>query len=436
MTENQKRILKIHANLVEVGKQKKNKLSARDFSRFQQTSDGRLFILEQNGGRSMRDLLESFWKETGWDIKSTFREFHDIGAKIVVNALAGQKKSAVKKIALESLQKNIESEVSELCGDISYYEGCYLIPYETESFSIGPVKFSNTLEFEKSFPSDATPYALDEFIQRMKDSRILWVAQIEISDVLSEKGEELSAIAIDIALTSIQLMLPVGEAKGMRRFTALNFPHGVTKYFSFNGRVTLGSSNDTPGLSYTGAYFSQFLEERKELFNSYGQRIRALTDHSTSQLDLSWCDAAYWFHEGIVEPLDTVAVPKLETCLEILLYSESSRGSQKKILEALKFFFGKGEDDPINDDTNLTLKELAKDLVRDRSRVLHGTWSTLKHDMRFSRSVLTQISQILLTEFSLRLDDYKQSSEYTDDHNSFFDWMVNKSNAIRNSTQP
>jgi hypothetical protein len=86
---------------------------------------------------------------------------------------------------------------------------------------------------------------------------------------------------------------------------------------------------------------------------------------------------AYWFHEALAEPIDSIAIAKLETALEVLLRSESSKGSTSRVLTILYCFFGLQPDDPVAPNASLTAKQFAANLVRDRSRILHGTWSTL-----------------------------------------------------------
>ena len=69
---------------------------------------------------------------------------------------------------------------------------------------------------------------------------------------------------------------------------------------------------------------------------------------SLPKIEQAWCDAAFYFHEGIAEPLDTIAVSKLETAIKMLLVTESSRGSKAILLQAMKTFFGLYETQPIN----------------------------------------------------------------------------------------
>jgi Resolvase, N terminal domain len=89
----------------------------------------------------------------------------------------------------------------------------------------------------------------------------------------------------------------------------------------------------------------------------------------------------------LVSPtLDSIAVAKLETVIEVLLGAESSRKSEKRLCEALHAFHGVSENDPIATDPSVTIKQYVKGIVGPRSRFLHGTWSTLGENAEATRA--------------------------------------------------
>ena len=97
-------------------------------------------------------------------------------------------------------------------------------------------------------------------------------------------------------------------------------------------------------------------------------------DGELPELEQAWCNAAYWFNEGMLEPLDTVAMVKLETAIENLFSAASAAGSKRRMREALKSMFGIEESETVAPSSDLTYKKLIDDIVTVRSRVLHGTW--------------------------------------------------------------
>ena len=57
---------------------------------------------------------------------------------------------------------------------------------------------------------------------------------------------------------------------------------------------------------------------------------------------------------------------------------EDMAGSECRLLDAIKASFGLEADQTISPTSTTTVKEFVKGFVRDRSRILHGTWSTLR----------------------------------------------------------
>jgi hypothetical protein len=88
---------------------------------------------------------------------------------------------------------------------------------------------------------------------------------------------------------------------------------------------------------------------------------------------------------GPCGPIDSIAIAKLETAIEVLLRSESSKGSAARVLVILQCFFSLQPEDPVAPGSTLTAKQFAANLVRDRSRTLYGTWSTLNARLGHSR---------------------------------------------------
>jgi hypothetical protein len=97
---------------------------------------------------------------------------------------------------------------------------------------------------------------------------------------------------------------------------------------------------------------------------SVGNRLRSFTTGSfrLPKLEQAWCDAAYWLHQGLGEPLDSIAVTKLETAIEVLLHAESSSGSEKRIIAAMETFYGLKPDDPVTPFSEITAKASPRDL--------------------------------------------------------------------------
>jgi hypothetical protein len=118
-----------------------------------------------------------------------------------------------------------------------------------------------------------------------------------------------------------------------------------------------------------------------------------------------------------------MAVPMLETAIEVLFGSESSSGSEHRLVNAITTFYDRAPDELIHPHSQITVKQLARELVRDRSRILHGPWSTLTTYLHESRPSLAEFARFFLANFAVGLDKYCREFEPEDTTKSFLAWV-------------
>jgi hypothetical protein len=172
----------------------------------------------------------------------------------------------------------------------------------------------------------------------------------------------------------------------------------------------------------------QHVRQSATILESVGNRVGCFLAKSSAlpRLEQAWCDAAYWCHEAFVEPLDTIAVPKLETAIEVLLRAENTRGSKARFIQAIETFFGLKRDQFINPTSSFTVEKLAEGFVRDRSRILHGTWSTLDTHLKDSRPSLAELARRIMANYTVHLDDYMKDDGATDNIDHFLRWVAKR----------
>lgn len=145
-------------------------------------------------------------------------------------------------------------------------------------------------------------------------------------------------------------------------------------------------------------------------------------------LNESWCNAAYWFHEALLEPVEAVAVAQLETAIEVLLSAGSTTGSNARLLSAFDSLLQKAATDPIAPKSPTDVKSFVAAIVTARSRVLHGTWSALSPDLPqrngvgVRRADVEDLARALLTVASVQLDAYEAAGRQTDDILALLEW--------------
>jgi len=140
-------------------------------------------------------------------------------------------------------------------------------------------------------------------------------------------------------------------------------------------------------------------------------------------LQRAWCDAAYWLHEALAEPLDSIEVAKLETSLEVLVRAESSVGSERRMLTILETFYGLRPDDPIADGVTMTAEQFARRVVGDRSQILHGTSSTLTSRPTSSREGLVDFAIAVIRRTVGELEGYALTTSPEDNIDDFLVWV-------------
>jgi hypothetical protein len=243
-----------------------------------------------------------------------------------------------------------------------------------------------------------------------------WIATVVIDRCMESRAQEIANLSVDIALAGLQLVIPLDHSAQLSRLTARTIPSSLQSVSRCNGRITMRLSNQQAGLSMGDGALNHFLTTGKMLVDAIGNRVAAFIDGASAfpLLEQAWADAAYWFHEALAEPLDTIAVSKFETAIEVLLRAESTLGSKAIILKAIQAFYSLTGDQCINPQSQLTVEKFAIGLVTDRSRILHGTWSTLNHSLRDSRASLTSLVFTLLSNYALELERYKNLDGTTD----------------------
>lgn len=389
---------------------------------------GEVLGIKKEAAQTFYDFVDSIYsKAPRYQRGTTFDELFNAVFDAVME-LFDRPSDNIGNDDLVAVVSSVSDWFDSKVADRRLFIPCDIIPYRAHSFSVGPVIFTHIQDFKIPDSVKGSWLVEDAFktiSNQMKNEGAQWMAVLNVSGCLENRARELADLAIDIALVALQLILAHGYSERIARMSARKFPQYRTTVSLVEGHVSTSNSNNQPGLGFSGGAFDQQLENCAALIISTGNRVRAYVDGTSTyqKLNQAWNDAAYWFHEGIAEPLDTMAVPKLETSIEVLLHAESTKGSEGRIIKAIKAFYGFNADQIIDNDRQITVRQLAKDLVRDRSRILHGTWPTLGTQLRSSRSTLTSLARSLLIYYTLKLDMYAASASNNDDLESFLGWI-------------
>jgi hypothetical protein len=373
--------------------------------------------------------------------------------KMLTQMLRGRADGAFTEAELRAFDEDLAAWFTSHAIVRTHYIPCILSPWPDSSFAVGPIRFHHRSDFPVAdfgmTPAqfDALPdagdlndlYGLKTF---MTERHADWIAVVGVPGHEPMQARVAADLAVDVALAIVQLVTPLDHYRQASRCTARSAPAWrVDVILTSDGGGAGGRSNNQPGLGVAPAGLGAILAAQAGELRSMGGRLAGYLEGSSMlpTLDETWCNAAYWYHEAIAEPLETVAIAKLETAIEVLFRSVSSSGSNKRLTEGLEIFFGLQKDDLLPNG-QMTAGDFAAAIVTARSRVLHGTWQTLIPDLpegkggkTISLRATEQFARLLLVKFSLGLDRYGGSAAPVDQVEPFLDWLRT---APAPSTQP
>ena len=345
-------------------------------------------------------------------------------------ALFGAKEEALSAPDVARIQDDIATWFAGTAVRRIHYVPCTIIPYEANQFTVGPIRFIHEKKFLEERPKSnaACDLAYETVLKALQERHACWVATVTVENAEEKRSLELADLSVDIALSGLHLVLPQDVSQRMSRINGRTWPAWSSLLFTTSDQNThSGISNSQPGLTMHPESFNLLINGHQLILDSVGRRISSFLNLNTpfNGLERSWCDAAYWLHEALSEPLDTIALAKFETAIEILLCAGSSQMSEARIRTAFSAFLGLKKDDVLSPDSQVTVKDFSKSIVKARSRVLHGTWSTLTNEMSVSRKDVTALTLHFVRAFTSHLDLYLNTNPANADKvEAFLDWIA------------
>lgn len=384
-------------------------------------STGELLGIKAAGGEAFAQLFELIFGSTAaYQRGTTSKELEETIFVCILQNFVGREPDSISNADVDFVDAVVSNWFDSTAKTQRMFVPCAITGHPGRSFSMGPVLFQYSPAFQPDCEVNAE--SLAKLRDLMHQRGAIWIATVEVANCQPSRAWELGELAVDLALAGLQLFLPTAERTS--RMNARTVPQ-------FQVRIAdLGASwsRHEPGLALAPGTLEQHLDRAEVLLKSVGNRIANFLNPGgpLPRLNSAWADAAYWFHEGIAEPLDAIAVPKLVTAIEVLMRSGSTSGSQRRLITAIHAFYGLREGDLINPDSQTSVRQLAKSFVSDRSKILHGTASTLGTSFLSSRGSLTDLVRGLLTNYSVLLDEYDTIPNRSDEIEDFLKWVREK----------
>ncbi len=308
---------------------------------------------------------------------------------------------------------------------------CVISRTPAPRFEIGPVTFEfiDRVTTSDFYPHSDIPAVLDrsgfdDLVRWMREQDANWLARVSVNGCEQRRAEDIAELAVDLVIVALQLAAPYLDTRTMSRLDARRGTSRKHTLSEAEGFHHAGWTLKEPGMTIGLGLLPDLLQKAAPIFTAVGNVVHSFTSGSfrLTVLEQAWCDGAYWFHQALAESIDTIAMAKLETAVEVLLSTESSRGSGQRMLKTLSAFFDLAPDDPIAPGSLLSARQFARNVVRDRSRILHGTWSTLNARGIDRRGMEGFVATVLRTA-AIKLEAYAHSADPVDDIDEFLSWV-------------
>jgi hypothetical protein len=410
----------------------KQYLQDERLARSHPVEDG-VYVFDQSADDALDALVASLiarsaGMERGSGFETVHRELLDTLTKYL-----GRAENSLDATVVATIHANLEEWFGQRSKSRQVFIPCAISPWEAPRFSVGPVVFVYRNEFTRSefYPPDSglARRGFDDMLLEMEKTRVHWLACVSIEHCDRDKGEQTAALTADLALAGLQLILPLFWHT--REMSRLDTRRGEAQTHSVSlsgGTYSLRSTVRDAGLLIGDGTLAEALARNSHWVDAIGSCV---TSFATGKfrfpnLELAWCDATYWLHEALAEASDAIAYAKLETALEVLARAENTSGSQSRIELILDAFYSLNPADKLTPESKMTARQFAKEIVRDRSRILHGTWSTLQPSIGMNRERMEKFVIEVIRRAALELEEYAKTTTPKDDIESLLLWVKSK----------
>ncbi len=358
--------------------------------------------------RSLRDNQAKYVRG------ASFRVMCETVAKAVIAMFRGRSGEPVDERDLAELKRQVDEWFARVAVTRRCLVPCNVLPLRAEAFEFGPIRFFHYSDFNpEDYGLPAGDGVVDVSLEPLKrvmgEHAASWLGEVSVEGCEKSRSTKIAELAVDAAIGGLQLVVPAKLGRRMARATARRLPAYRGSFSVTEAGVEFGVANEQAGLGWAPDEFEELIDSTSDAIAAMGRLIGVYVSGQgvLPMLKRAWCDSVYWFHEGMSEPLDTVAVVQLETSMEILFSAGSRTGSEKRILDGLRGMFGIDGSQRIDASSTMTYEKLVRKIVKARSWVLHGNWPTLAlQDQGIDRATVEAMARqfLIVSDFLTSAD--------------------------------
>jgi hypothetical protein len=325
------------------------------------------------------------------------------------------------------VRNELDTWLSSHAGTQTHFIPCKISSQPADAFEIGPTKFVHIDSFAPAafglkYLANGQPVDLERW---KTEYRADWIAIVDVRGRETKRSLEVAELTVDLCLGALQTMARDPLGRDISRLTGRTmFDQKLSLVSDAEGHWSHGWSA-RQSFDMPGPILTEFLQQAAGDLRSMGRIISRFKDEDSllPLVEQGWCDALFWFHQALSEPLDSVAITKMETAIENLFCAESSKRSRARLLQGFRSLFGVDGSSQFDAILPVTVEEFVEVIVTARSRILHGTWSTLAgRDVEVERRDVARLTQNFLMTSARAIDAYAQSREPPDNIDDFLAW--------------
>lgn len=314
---------------------------------------------------------------------------------------------------LQFFRSALEGKLAQTKMDAYRHIPCHLFHANEPraSFDVGPVRFFSRMAWAEEFLvedavranvlqawEEGSRWSPDEALSvpdKTKVETVLraighhgWIGSVLVQGHDAESSHAKANVLVDLAIDSLNVMLPPSDGILLNRAGVAFFPGGVRLATTTQGTIVAGSSARLPGLGGHPDRFKEFLAETADFRQAAGHVLASYAEAHQDGLDAAWLierwvNALHWFGGARREDSDFMAVVKYGCALDIL---SGAGGNLREMTEYVEATFGITE---ATDQSGRTvmLEDLLNSLFNDgRSALAHGESFGLLNDRSTDRA--------------------------------------------------
>lgn len=350
---------------------------------------------------------------------TSLREFE----KVVANAALDlyETRDSLGSEHVVAIENAVDRWFEERTAPLQLLIPCAIHPFQVEPFSIGPVTFVHAADLATVGVTETSGLELMDRMFRERGG--CWIASVTV-EAEQTRQRELAELAVDLALAALHIAMP--EQVVMCRLTGRARHNWSGIWTHTSGWVSGGIDNLEPGRTMSPEFFSASLAQLKPILDEFGTKIASFINvrQPMPRVESAWCDSIYWYLEAIQDDIDATAIAKFEICLENLAEAESLHKSSSRIRTLLRSFLRVSGGQPILEGATLSTADFVSELVTGRSRILHGTSSTLSSRLQLDRREAAEVTRRLLLITGLNMGKFLETHSSQDSMGDYGRWAA------------